>query len=223
VVWPWLFGAPPSAWQGLLSSLPIALLLASAATLPTSAQRAAPQRAAWLLLLAFPCALGVCMAIQPEAVNRLALGPLPLTIAVASLVAYGAASLSALGPVRHSLPTRVRAVVTQPWDVPATPTPRLQTATLLVATAGAMCIALWAPAWGGMTRARQHWGESAVEGALLTQVVGAALGISVLAVLVGGGVRSARSPDAPPSLVRAALLLLGALLGGAVYQITRAP
>lgn len=223
VAWPWLFGPAAPGWRWLLAAMPIALLVASLLTLPGTGRLADPPKSGWLLLLAFPGALGVCMAAQTEAINRQALGPFALGIAIASLVAYGAASLSALATERGSLQVRVRAVVPQPWDVPPTPAPRLQLAVIWVGALGSLCIGLWAPAWGGMTRMRQHWGEAAVEGALLTQVVGAALAVAFLAAFVGAGVRSARSPDAPPTLTRFALLLALGLLGGAVYMITHTP
>lgn len=223
IAWPWLFGITPTGWWWSIPVLPIAMLGAAVQFLPSEADSATTAKADWLLLMGFPCSVGICMLLQPEAANRHAFGALALAVAVASLLAYGAACLVALGRPRANLMSRAAAIVPQPWDIPPAPAPRLQLPIVVIGTLGALCIGMWAPRFSAPSVVKNHWGEAAQEGALLTSVVGAALAVVVLAVFVGGGIRTARSAEPGPTRARFAMLITLALILSAMHWITRSP
>lgn len=219
--WPMLFGGTPTVWQwaGLVGAG--ALLVFGGLAVPVRASAPVPARAAPLLLMAVPLAVGASMLAQPERVHLQALGIFGTLVAGASMLAYGAAALVALGGGSPGLPTTTRETRRQPWDTPPEPAPALQRPLLAMGVLGALAISVVGPLWGGLRRYEQYWGDAAAEGATLTATVAATLGATVLAVFVGGAIRTRRSHEPAPSLARAASLLAAAALGFVVYLLSQ--
>lgn len=178
--------------------------------------------ARWLLLAAYPAALGLGLALHPAAELERALPPLALAGTAIALGAYLAVALLALQPERGAL-----AVQTYPLpDDPSSSArpkrrPRILRA-LLVASmfAGAFAIAVIAPGWLPNAELQRAWGDAAAAGAVLTAVVGSALAVSVVGLFLGSALRLADAeptPSAAERRLRVASMLFLSLLGGVVY------
>jgi MFS family permease len=229
LVWPLLAGEegePQPPWWPLAGSL-APLLLAGALEAPlarrTGLLRTVP---AALLLAAFPAALGFAFASRPEPLNQRAFGPLALVLLWASLCAYGTAALALCRETAPQLTARHAALGEEPWDAQVRERSPLQRLVIALCAAGAAAIALIAPSLGGYAGLTTAWGDTgAIAGGLLTAVVGAALGVAVVAVFLGSALRAdagttPRSSAADATL-RTAWFLFLALLSFVTYFVVQ--
>jgi hypothetical protein len=97
----------------------------------------------------------------------------------------------------------------------------MQRAFIALCFAGAAALCVVAPALGGLSSLEQAWGDAALSGGVLTAIVGAALSVTTLAVYLGSGLRSLRTPEPPDGTFRAAWFLFLALLGAVVYFVVQ--
>ncbi len=219
VLWPLLARAETSALEltlALLSPLPLLL----AAWLP--AERARARLRPFLLLCAHPAALGAAMVARPEGVNQQMYGPLALGLLWLSLCAYGASAATACASRGPSLRAAHVPLGKEPWDSAPAERPCSPRAFVGLCCAGAAALCLLAPAMGGLPALEQAWGEAALDGGVLTAVVGAALAVATVGVYMADGLRSATSSEPrTDGGVRVASLLFLALLGAATYLITQ--
>ncbi len=178
--------------------------------------------ARWLLLAAFPAALAVSLALQPEPQLERALLPLPIGVAVVALGAYLAVALLALQPARNAAEAQSYPLGDGPVpDVGGGhPRPLLRWWVTALMLLGAFAIAVVAPALPDFTGVEQAWGDAASAGAVLSAVVAAALAVSVVGVFLGSMLRRADAeppPSAAEARLRIGMLLFVSLLGAVVY------
>jgi hypothetical protein len=196
---------------------------ASSATAPALRGGAWQRPVLWLVV--FPAAIGAALALRPEPVDQQLFGPLAMCVLALSLCAYVAAAASGMG--RSDAPAlRVshQPLGAEPWDAPPPEHDLPRRLLIGVCFAGAVALGVIAPRLGGFEALEAAWGDAAPLGAMLSAVVGAALGITVLAVHLGQGLRAPaareRDPDADTAL-RTVWFLFLALLGAATYVIVQ--
>jgi hypothetical protein len=176
-----------------------------------------------LLLVVFPAALCAALALRPEALNQQLFGPFALCLLALSLCAYGAAVASSMAASgTDGLRPKHVPLGADPWDAPPRERELPRRAFIGTCVAGAAGLALVAPRLGGQAELGQAWGDAAAVGGVLTAVVGAALGVTLLAVHLGDGLRapSRRDPE-PETGLRTAWFLFLALLGAVTYFVVQ--
>jgi hypothetical protein len=171
-------------------------------------------------LAVYPAALAASVALAPAERSAQHLGPLSLDLLFLSLCAYGASAARACAEPASELAASQHALGNEPWDAPEPERRLLQRAIAALCACGAVAVAIVAPALGGPQALQDAWGDAAAQGGVLTAVVGAALGVTVIGVFLGSGLRSDRAepahPDAP---LRTAWFLFLALLGAVTYFV----
>jgi len=175
--------------------------------------------AAWLAL--FPIACGAVIAAWPEAGER-ALGTPSVVLLALALCGYAAAAARTCAP-EHPTATITRVSRAK---VSAATTPRarrwLRSAVVVLCVAGAVALSLVAPGETLAALGRKP-DEHARASAVLTAVVGSALGCTLIAVFLASGLRTDAQPREPrlDASLRAAWFLLLALLGGVTYYVVQ--
>ncbi len=209
---PWLLAAPAEPTTVLWLFIPLIAL--GVGTLAISSQRLF---AAWVLLGVFPVLCAFIVAFMPQLTEHPPHGTFSHALGALGLVAFGAGAAMAVGR-----PLEVRSASRRPLGTVAPVEERSQRRRgrrILVAitTAGAFAIALFAPAVGDQSAYVQAWGEASREAATLSAVVGGGLSASLLALVIGPGLRAsrARAPVARQAN-RRALMLLGLFVVGLV-------
>jgi hypothetical protein len=208
---------PTNAWSVALALTALTLLATGTWALRTHAV----QNARWLLLSAFPVALA-CTLLPHEA--RLVAAThtaLTLPLSLGCVLLYEALALSACRQYGASVHVRARPMEGQ--AVPATSTqdawPRRIMLGLMIA--GAAAAAVVAPLWPSYETLRSAWGPATADaGAVLTAVVGGAIGTAVCGLFLGSLLRRTPEPQALPPhelRLRVATALFLALLGAIVY------
>lgn len=165
--------------------------------------------AGWLLLGAFPASLAGVVGGLGKLTLHSPFSTTGLSIGAVSLVAFGAAAALAL-----TRPTRLRTAVWRPLDAVAPlegPRVRWVGRRLLLAVTGAfaLALALIAPEVGDLSGFAAAWGEAAEEAATLNAVMGGALGASLLALIVGPGLRASHRQVTRRRAGRRAAALIG--------------
>lgn len=213
-VLPMWFAEPRAASSVAWLLLPLPALLVGSAMLPRS-----PTLAAWVLLGGYPVLLAGLVAAVPGLVSQSPYSSAGLALGALSLVAFGAgAAFAATRPARMRPTSRRPLGSVSPIDEPGL---RVWMRRLLLGAAGlgALTVAVVAPSLGGTESYEPTWGDAAAEAAVLTAVVGGALGCTALALFVGPTLRAAR--EAAPSRRqvnrRVAALLFSVSLGVAFY------
>lgn len=211
---PMLLAEPRSAAHLAWLLLPLPPLLAGAAALER-----ARTLATWVLLGGYPTLLVAVVASMPQLVLQSAYSTVGLLIGVSSLVAFGAtAAYACTRPPSLRPSTRRPLGSVTPIDEPV---PRIRGRRLLLATGvvGSVLVALVAPALGGVESYGETWGRAAPEAAVLTAVVGGALGTVILAMFVGPTLRATRGRRLSRRQIdrRVAALLLSVAIGAAIY------
>ncbi len=200
--------------------------LALVAGLLLNGRKAPPARLpAWsgdaLLLAVFPALVGLSIALRPAADNARAFGPLALSLLVLSTVAYLAMAASTASR-RTVLVTADHTPLANGGHAPAAGVrERLRVALTAWILAGAFAVGVVAPTLGGIGALRAAWGETALEGGLLTAVVAAALAVTIAALFLGDSLRAIPAPrrTAEDRSLRVASLLLLTLLGAVTYFV----
>lgn len=191
---PTALGGTTRPWLAAAAALPPLALLAVGAR---ALRDGRPGPASWALLAGVPVALGGAQAaVFPTLAAPPGPGPGWVVTALA-LLAYGAAAARALarsGPARRGDRRPLEASEGAPARPPGT-VPRRWL--LGGATAGALALVLSPAATRDPESFAEAWGPAQTEAALLVAAVSTALGVSVLAVFVGPGLRASR--ERPPS------------------------
>lgn len=181
------------ALGALATTAPLAVLAVAVAALPRHRSRAR-----WMLLAAYPAAIGGVIALRRELTERDTHGVLGLALAALSLLAFVAAAAHACSrerrhrPVHHRMPLGRQAV--------AEPSSRTWTrrALLGVAAVGALALTLVAPALATRRERVERWGEAADDATVFTVVVAATVACVAAGAVVGPALRAARtSRDGP--------------------------
>ncbi len=211
---PFFVGGPREVTALLWALVPLPFLAVGAALVPWHRQIAA-----WLLLGAFPTSVAGVVAAMENLTQHSPYGTVGLSIGALGLVAFGAAAAHAV-----TRPVRVRTATWRPLGTVSPleePKVRRWGRRLLVGVtgAGALALALIAPKAGDTAFFVAAWGDAADEAATLSAVVGGALGASLLALIVGPGLRASRRRGVTRrrSRRRVATLLGLAVLALALY------
>jgi hypothetical protein len=224
VLWPLLGSArAPALERWLAPACLVPLWLGAAAYLLLARRpRLANTVASGSWLAAYPAALASWLAARAERDNLSQLGAAASSMVVLALCAFGACAAAACAERRAPVTAVHAPLGAEPWDAPGAERRLLQRFIVGLTAAGALAIAVVAPAPSGWDELERGWGEAALEGGVLTAVVGAALGVATLAVFLGGALRTDNTapPRGEPKL-RAAWFLLLALLGGVTYFVVQ--
>lgn len=177
----------------------------------------------WALLAGYPGAIGAVLAWRSELAERDAHGPVGLTLAALSILAFVAAAAHA-----SSLAQPESAVQTQTpleRDPVAEPRARRWVRRLLLgaSAAGALALSLMAPALASRRERVERWGDGADDATVLAAVVGAIVGCVALGVIVGPALRAARVGGDPPGRRqrRLAAAMLVAVAAGVAWLVLR--
>jgi hypothetical protein len=207
---------PGSAAWGPAAAVPLVLALGLAAL-----HRHRPA-APWVLLGAFPIALAGAAATVPawpaEPFSHVA----ALSLAAASLLAYGAVAARACGLPLRTRPTKIEPL-RGPGADPRAPQRRARMRALMLAVSGVgvFALALVAPAWSTPERLQQDWDRAATDASVFVAVVGGVLGTVVMALFVAPAMRRQRQRLRRPGPLglRVALLIALALTGAYVHRL----
>jgi hypothetical protein len=223
VLWPALSGRSERGIDVAFETLGVLPLVLGALIRPGHTGARADVLRPLLLLVVFPAALCAAIALRSEALNQALFGPLALCLLATSLCAYGAAVAAGISR-NQGAELRVKHVAlgSDPWDAAPRERELPRRAFIAVCTVGAAALAWIAPSLGGYGALEEAWGDAAAVGGVLTAVVGAALGVTLLAVYLGEGLRapSAQPTEADPGL-RTAWFLFLALLGAVTYFVVQ--
>ncbi len=207
---------------------PALLALSVFSVVPLALWAALGQRMRWvqavLLFVMFPVALAAVLALRPEALNAQLYGPLGMVLLAVSLCGYGAAAASSLDMPAHALRVTHAPLGSDPWDAVPADRGLRQRVFIALCVTGAGAIALVAPALGGTSVLERAWGDAAGVGAVLSAVVAAALGITVLAIYMPNALRAKSATEQAPrsdTTLRVAWFLFLALLGAITYFIVQ--
>ncbi|MGD8862251.1 MAG: hypothetical protein PVI30_19725 [Myxococcales bacterium] len=216
VAWPWLQGQPPGV-AGWLALLPLVAGLSIS-----------PSRGDWgrglLLLVLYPAAIALAVGLLPERVLHRAMGPLAMSVLVVALCAHGVAACAWAGAGEQPLPAE-RRPLGEPAVQPRPAYQRLMRRGLIgLVLTGAFAVGVVAPTSSEPQSLRRAWGPAVREGGVLTAVVGAAIAVTLVAVLLGSHLKVA--PPARPTTradhgMRVATRLFLALLGVVTYYVIR--
>ena len=211
---PLLLAEPRSVGHLVWLGLPLPVLFAGAVSLDRSRALAG-----WLLLGVYPTLLVAIVAATPQLVLQSAYSTVGLVIGAVSLVAFGAGAAYATTRPASLRPTSRRPL----GSVAPIEEPTLRTLgrrlLLGAGVVGAVLVAIVAPALGGAESYGEVWGRAAPEAAVLTAVVGGALGAVTLAMFVGPTLRAprGREPSRRQRDRRVVALLFSVALGLAFY------
>lgn len=203
-----------------VAALALAALGAGALLHGRGAPRLARARdAAWWL--AFPIATSAATASAYDAVGEGLSSSLPLLLAPLSACGFGAALVVATSPAPRRL-----AVELTPLRALAAPRAaglvRAALPRVLLGT-GAVALGLVLPALCDPAELAERWGDAGRQGAVLSAIVGGALGVAVLASFLPAALRQEPS-DAEPradAALRTGWYLLLSLLGAVTYYVVQ--
>lgn len=206
-----------------LAALAIALLPLPALGYGIYALERRIEHARWALLLGVPAGMGGVLALARPLTEHDAYGTAGLVLAAASLLAFVAASASAVARERATTP-----VVTQPLvgkEPVVEPAARrvLRRALLALAAVGAFAITVLAPALSDRRERVERWGEAADDATALASVVAAVIAALALGTLVGPALRAQRprADDPAKSRRRLAAAMLIATAAGVGWLVLR--
>lgn len=211
---PTLLAEPRSVAHLLWLLLPLPALVAGVIALERSRTVGA-----WVLLGGYPTLVVAIVAAMPQLVLQSAYSTVGLVLGASSMVAFGAGAAYATMRPPSLRPTSRRPLGSvTPVDEPRS---RRRGRHLLVGAGvlGSVLIAIVAPALGGVEAYGEPWGRAAPEAAVLTAVVGGALGAVTLAIFVGPTLRAprGRKPSRRQINRRVAALLVSVVIGVAFY------
>ena len=222
VVVPLLVAGPGSLAGPLLAAVPIATLGLGAILLDRHRNATL---ALWLV--AFPTAVATLAA----AMSALVVGDPPSTVGIVlgalSMLAYVLAAAERAGRPPALRPSRKRPLGSAAPVREDAHRRRARHTLILGSTAAALALAVVVPAFGLLDTYRRAWGPAAAEAAVLTTVVGGALGSSALALFVGPALRASREPPPTARMRRRRVTLLLSSVGLGllfyVFYVTHGP
>lgn len=175
-------------------------------------------------LVLAPAFLAATVATRPEAQNRHVFDTPTLVFASLSLSLYGASALSYAQPLWLSQQGVGIPLTHHPWMSQPRFYERVRGTILLsVMLIGAVAIGIVAPGIDDFETLEGAWGESVLEGGLLTAVLGGALGVAIVGLSFTEAMRprSTHSAYSGRGFPRAAAFIAMATLGTIVYWLVR--
>ncbi len=181
------------------------------------------EHARWALLLGVPLCTGGVLALAPALTEHDAYGAAGLVLAAASLVAFVAASASAVGREHGTTPATSQPLAGKEPVVEPSARRVLRRALLGVAAAGGIAIAVLAPALADRRERVDTWGDAADDASALTAVVAAVVAAIALGTIIGPALRAvrARSEGAQRSRRRLATAMLIGTAAGVGWLVLR--
>jgi hypothetical protein len=176
----------------LWMAAPLVPLVAGVVLLATVARPLRRTLAIVALLFLFPVALVLGLAFGTDLADRDAWGPVGLSAAALSMLAYGALAAEVC-----ARPLALRTSTVQPLPAPSlVVAPKLQTwlrrGVLGTATAGALGAAVIAPSLGSRADLLRAWGDAADEATVLGCIVATGVGALSIAGVLGPRLRALR-------------------------------
>jgi hypothetical protein len=212
---------PANEWTIALALAALVLLGTGVGALYVDARNRLSRAARWLLLSAFPFALA-CTWLPHDARRASAVhGAFTLPLSLGCVLLYEALALAACRYHGESLQVRTRTLEGQAVAGHEPTTNWLRRIVVALMAMGAAAVALIAPLWPSYDTLVGAWGPATADaGAVLTAVVGGAIGTAICGPFLGSLLRRASPPKAVPPhelRTRIATLLFLSLLGGVVY------
>jgi len=219
VALPLALGAPRTPWlAGSVAAVTLAPLAAG-----LRATRLRPVAARWLLLAAYPGAVGLVVSLAPRLCEAPLDSPLAALVGALSLIAYGACAAAETGRPRSLHPCTTQPLAGSAETPEAHRRKVRRRALLAVGAAGAGALAVVAPSLTLDAPLGATWGEEASAAAALHAVVGGVLGVIAITRFVGPATRLVRRPTPPPRVraIRSLAMVALAAVAFAAFLVTR--